>query len=91
MRHTSKRTIRIIFTVTFVWNAYKNENFTSAPEAVAWLKSRIGDRFPGEAVSWLDIVWHKATYEAADESAIEYEPSYTVRRCSSPRMASPTA
>lgn len=58
--------------------AYKNESFTSDPEAVAWLKSRIGDRFPGEAVSGLDIVWRKATYKAADESAIEYEPSFTV-------------
>ncbi|BBZ60120.1 hypothetical protein [Mycolicibacterium monacense] len=58
--------------------AYKNDGFTSDPEAVAWLKSRIAERFPGEAVSGLDIVWRKATYKAADESAIEYEPSHTI-------------
>lgn len=58
--------------------AYKNEGFASNPEAVAWLKSRVAERFPGRAVSGLDIVWRKATYKAADESAIVYEPSSTI-------------
>ncbi|WP_286149479.1 hypothetical protein [Mycobacterium sp. IS-1496] len=59
-------------------SAYKTDSFTSDPEAVAWLKTRITERFPGQAVSGLDIVWRKATYKAADESATEYEPARTI-------------
>jgi hypothetical protein len=58
--------------------AFKDKDFTSNPDAVTYLKQRIAERFPDDAVAGLDIVWRKATYRAADRSSIEYEPSYTI-------------
>jgi hypothetical protein len=59
-------------------SAFKNDDFTSNPEAVAWLKSRVTKQFPGEAITALDIVWRKATYRSTQKSSIEYEPTSTI-------------
>jgi hypothetical protein len=58
--------------------AFTDGSFASNPDARAWLRSRIDQRFPGQPVSGLDIVWRTATYPAADASSVEYGPSKTV-------------
>jgi len=58
--------------------AYDNDAFRTNPEAVAWLRSKIMQRFPGQAVAGLDIVWQTATYPSASSSTTEYAPLRTV-------------
>ncbi len=59
--------------------AYDDDAFRANPEAVAWLRSKTMERFPGEAVVGLDIVWQTATYRAAKSSTTEYAPLRIVR------------
>lgn len=59
--------------------AYDNDAFKENPAAVAWLRSKIMKRFPGQDVVGLEIVWRTATYPAAEPSATEYAPLRTVR------------
>jgi hypothetical protein len=58
--------------------AFTDGSFASNPDARAWLRSRIDQRFPGQSVSGLDIVWRTATYPAADASSVLYGPAKTV-------------
>lgn len=59
--------------------AYDNDAFRTNREAVAWLRSKIMERFPDQAVVGLDIVWRTATYRAAKSTTTEYAPLRTVR------------
>lgn len=58
--------------------AFTDGSFASNPDARAWLRSRIDQRFPGRSVSGLDIDWRTATYPAADASSVEYGPPRTI-------------
>lgn len=58
--------------------AFKDDNLKSDPAVVAWLESRVAERFPDDDVVGLDIVWRSATYRAASLSSIDYVPMYTI-------------
>ncbi|WP_071288958.1 hypothetical protein [Mycolicibacterium llatzerense] len=58
--------------------AYGDDTFSANPEAVAWLRSKVVERFPGHAVAGLDFVWRTATYKTVDANATEYAPLRTV-------------
>ena len=58
--------------------AYDNDAFRSNPEAVAWLRSKIMERFPDQPVAGLDIVWRTATYRPDKTSGTDYAPLRTV-------------
>lgn len=58
--------------------AYGDDAFGTNPEAVAWLRSKVMERFPGQAVAGLDFVWRTATYRAADADTTEFAPLRTV-------------
>ncbi|MCV7207772.1 hypothetical protein [Mycolicibacterium canariasense] len=58
--------------------AFSDGSVATDPDAVAWLRSRTAQLFPGYQPTGLDIVWRTATYRAADASAVEYQPLRTI-------------
>lgn len=58
--------------------AFDDEDVQSVPEAIDWLYSQVSPRFPDKAVVGIDITWRSATYGAADDSATDYAPLYTI-------------
>jgi len=59
-------------------SAFSDPGVRADPETVAWLKTRAERLFPGQDVTGFDILWRSTTYRAADESALEHVPLYTI-------------
>lgn len=58
--------------------AFEDDSLKSDPAVIAWLESRVAERYPGRAIVGLDIVWRSATYGAASAESIDYAPMYTI-------------
>jgi hypothetical protein len=58
--------------------AFEDPNLKSKPAVVSWLRSKIAQRFPNAPATGLDVVWRKATYDAANAAAVQYAPLYTI-------------
>jgi hypothetical protein len=60
---------------SLVTTAFKNDEWTHDPDALAWLNSQLRQHFPGREPTAMDITWQRVTY---DSLAPKHDPIQSV-------------